>query len=111
MGAQQVLQTKSSFALGVRLDYFQMIIVTSLGVIRVRENNFSSEDRMDYTIIGGTVNLASRLEHEAPVGGILISPDTYYLVEDEVQCTAMGVVDIRGMAYPVETYNRLRPIK
>ena len=28
---------------------------------------------MDYTIIGGAVNLASRLEEEAPPGAVLIS--------------------------------------
>lgn len=66
--------------------------------------NFGSEDRMDYTIIGGAVNLASRLEHEAATGGILISGDTHLLVKDKVRCQPMGAVDIRGIAYPVETF-------
>ncbi|MGH6914178.1 MAG: adenylate/guanylate cyclase domain-containing protein, partial [Geminicoccales bacterium] len=66
--------------------------------------NFGSEDRMDYTIIGGAVNLASRLEHEAPEGGILISYETYAHVKDEIRCEEMGRIRVRGVGHPVDTY-------
>ena len=66
--------------------------------------NFGSDDRMDYTTVGGTVNLASRLEHEAPPGGVLISFETYAHVKDDVRCEERGRVQVKGIAEPVATY-------
>lgn len=59
---------------------------------------------MDYTIIGGGVNLASRLESAATPGEILISYETYALVRDEIACEERGEITVKGIAYPVATY-------
>jgi PAS domain S-box-containing protein len=66
--------------------------------------NFGSEDRMDYTMVGSTVNLASRLEHEARPGGMLISFETFAHVKDEIHCEERGQVRVKGIAHPVATY-------
>ena len=66
--------------------------------------NFGSEVRMDYTIIGGSVNTASRLESAATPGEILISFETYSLVKDKIQCVEKGSIEVKGIAYPVATY-------
>jgi class 3 adenylate cyclase len=66
--------------------------------------NFGSEDRMDYTIVGGTVNTASRLETLAEPGEILISYETFALVRDIVQCVEAGEVEVKGIAYPLAVF-------
>jgi hypothetical protein len=59
---------------------------------------------MDYTIVGGAVNLASRLEQEALPGTVLISYDTFAHVKDEIHCEERGQVRVKGIAYPIAVY-------
>lgn len=66
--------------------------------------NFGAETRMDYTILGKEVNLASRLESSAEPGEILISYETYALVKDKILCREKGQINVKGFSRPVPIY-------
>lgn len=66
--------------------------------------NFGSESRMDYTIVGGAVNVAARMQGQAPPGEILISFETFAHVKDHVLCEEQGPVEVKGLTYPIATY-------
>jgi adenylate cyclase len=66
--------------------------------------NFGSAERMDYTIIGGEVNLAARLEANADPGGILMSYETYALVKDMVAAEEREPLTVKGIRRKVRSF-------
>ncbi|PKK90441.1 MAG: hypothetical protein CVV64_08735 [Candidatus Wallbacteria bacterium HGW-Wallbacteria-1] len=69
--------------------------------------NIGSMDRMDYTAIGDTINLAARLEENAKRGEILISEAVYYRVRDYVEVEPMGSMQVKGKSEFVKVFNVL----
>jgi adenylate cyclase len=66
--------------------------------------NIGSPDRMDYTVIGDNVNLASRLESNAKPMTVLISESTYMKIKDIVTANPREPIMVKGKSKPVQTY-------
>ncbi len=81
---------------------FQLRIGINTGFCTV--GNFGSEDRMDYTIIGNEVNLAARLQSLAELGEVLISHETYSLINDTLLAIEQPTASVKGFAKPVRNY-------
>jgi adenylate cyclase len=69
--------------------------------------NMGSARRLSYTVLGASVNLAQRLETNAPVGGIMISERTHELVEGLVPTRPLGQLQVKGFDVPVNVYEVL----
>ena len=66
--------------------------------------NFGSEERLSYTIIGGEVNIAQRLESNAEPGGILMSYETYAHVKHLYQAEEKPSMHLKGISREIKTY-------
>lgn len=73
----------------------------------VTVGNFGTDSRMDYTILGTDVNLASRLESACRSGGVLLSEMTHELVKDRIRCRSMGDIQAKGFNRPIPVFEAL----
>ena len=64
--------------------------------------------RMDYTAVGDTTNLASRMEGLARQGSILVSNNTYKLAGEFFEFEHLGKLAVKGKQKPVEAYELIR---
>lgn len=72
--------------------------------------NVGTQELMNYTAIGDTVNLAKRLEEAGQAEGTLISGDTYRMLDlnllqaDKIQPNYRGLGTLKGRATPIDLY-------
>jgi adenylate cyclase len=84
---------------GHELDFS---IGVALGYATIGRIGF--EGRYDYGAVGSVLNLASRLCDAAEPGQILIGPRVLAEVEEIVEATPLGALELKGFGKPVEAF-------
>lgn len=75
--------------------------------------NLGSKDRMNYTVIGDTVNVAARLTQHAGGGEILASASSAKLYHKDYRIEGKGALKVKNREKPVECYkiSALEPVE
>jgi class 3 adenylate cyclase len=85
---------------------FKMRVGLNSGPVIV--GSIGNDLKMDYSAVGDTVNLASRMESTARPGAALVSENTYRMARDFFEFQPLGKLKVKGKEEPVAAYELLR---
>ncbi|MBW2564182.1 MAG: AAA family ATPase, partial [Deltaproteobacteria bacterium] len=85
---------------------FKMRIGLNSGPVIV--GSIGDDLRMDYTAVGDTSNLASRIESAASPGISLVSKHTHKLSKDFFEFKSLGKVEVKGKEVPQEVFELIK---
>ena len=105
--ALAIKERLSGYAEKVRKDgiEFSMRIGLNTGLVVV--GRIGDDLTMEYTAMGDTVNLASRMESTAQPGTIQVSENTYRLTEGYFEFKPLSKIEVKGKKEPVKAYQLL----
>jgi len=84
------------------IEGFNVRVGINTGLVVVGE--VGTDMRVEYTAMGDAINTAARMEQAAPIGGVLISHNTYQYVRGLFEVQTLEPVSVKGKAEPVQVY-------
>jgi class 3 adenylate cyclase/tetratricopeptide (TPR) repeat protein len=106
LGMQRVLHGYSAELQRTRGITFRVRLGLNTGLVVV--GSIGDNLRMDYTAVGDTTNLASRMVNLAEPGQVVIAEDTHKAVRGYFVTRPLGERAIKGKAEPVNAYEVVR---
>lgn len=96
LSCQRVSQGLPAIEIGIGINTGEVLL-----------GNIGSEERMDFTAIGDTVNVADRLQSLAQKGEILIGEQTASLATHRFVVSEQGAQLVKGRSNPVKVFKLL----